>query len=271
VVVVQQNRRKWIVCGVLVAAFGYAATQVQALTFAMNLASFTTVQNSLIEDKKEVQPIDKKPVSTDKPPPYEIPLFDGKKDRTKQQPEHEYEKANVPNGRALYALALDCWPTASYFRAELSAEGRIRNGNGAVLSDTNSIDQGGRNSAAIVLRVPLYSAAELDREREREYMRRTKVADAVGDLISAVSDRQRVNRELMLMRSLEKRSQERVRIGVAETSEQVKYLEKVADLEGALIKHRGTLEKARLALIGLCATQHADRVDNYVSSFIGHQ
>jgi hypothetical protein len=264
VVVVLQNRLRLAALLTLGVAFGYVATYTHALTFAMNLESFKTAKTELTKGDGLAN---KKSMNT--PQPYEVPLFDGNKERKKQPPEQEYEQANVPNGRALYALALDCWPTVSYFRAELSAEGRIRNGSGAVLSDTNAIDQGGRNSASIVLRVPLYSAAELDREREREYMRRTKVADAVGDLIGAVSDRQRVNRELMLMRSLEKRAQERVRIGVAETNEQVKYLEKVADLEGALIKQRGTMEKARLALIGLCASQHANRVDDYVISFIG--
>jgi hypothetical protein len=70
------------------------------------------------------------------------------------------------------------------------------------------------------------------------------------------------------MRSLERRSQERVKLGLTETAEQVTYLEKVATVEGALLKQRGDLQKARLELIGHCATSQADDLDRHIMQFM---
>lgn len=200
-------------------------------------------------------------------PQWELPTYRGDKPGH-QAPAQPPKSGPIPDARALFETALNCWPAASYFRADVSVEGRLRNDKGATFNAGGGIESGSRASAALVVRVPLYSAAELDREREREYMRRTKAADAVGDLIGALTDRNRTLRELELMRALERRAQERVRIGVAETAEQVKYLEKVADLEGAVIKQRGTIEKTRLALLGMCAAQHADAVDRYIEQYV---
>ena len=198
---------------------------------------------------------------------WELPTHRG--DKPSYHAPAEPPKAGpIPDARALFETALNCWPAPSYFRADVSLEGRLRNDRSAVLNADGGIESGSRASAALVVRVPLYSGAELDREREREYMRRGKAADAVGDLIAALADRNRTLRELQLMRALERRAQERVRIGVAETAEQVKYLEKVADLEGAVIKQRGTIEKTRLALLGMCAAQQTDGFDRYIEQFV---
>jgi hypothetical protein len=137
-----------------------------------------------------------------------------------------------------------------------------------IIDDSGMLSGGGRASVALVARVPLYSAAEVDREREREYMRRGKVADAVGALVSSLADRVRLQRELDMTRALEQRAQQRVFIGVAETSEQVKYLEKVADVDGQLLRQKGLIEKARLDLLGLCYESEVDRVDEFIGGFI---
>jgi hypothetical protein len=136
------------------------------------------------------------------------------------------------------------------------------------VDETGAVRFLGRNSAALVARIPLFSATELDREREREYTRRTKLADSVGNFITALTDRHKTNRELELMRALEKRSQKRVQIGVTDTSEQVQYLQKVVTLEGELVKQRGMLEKSRLELIGHCRADEADGMDRYLQQFI---
>lgn len=201
------------------------------------------------------------------PPQWELPTHRGDKP-SHYAPEKPAPAGPLPDGRELFEMALDCWPAPSYFRADVSLEGRLRNDRSTAVNSSGGLETGSRASVALVAKLPLYSSAELDREREREYTRRTKAADAVGELIGALADRQRIFRELDLMRALERRSQERVKIGVAETAEQVKYLEKVADLEGALIKQRGTIEKARLGLMGMCAAQHANRVDEYIARYI---
>jgi chromosome segregation ATPase len=154
-------------------------------------------------------------------------------------------------------------------RAEVSVEGRVRSDTGSYVDSSGTITGGSRAGVALVARVPLYSAAEMDREREREYARRVKVADAVGAFVTALGEREKHQRELALMRALERRSQERVKIGVAETAEQVRYLERVASIEGELLKLRGQIQKARLEMIGHCSAPTADGLDRHLVQFIG--
>ena len=153
-------------------------------------------------------------------------------------------------------------------RAEVTLEGRLRTDRNTYLDENNTMRSGARAGVAVVARIPLYSAMELDREREREYQRRTKLADSVGAFVALLAERQKHLRQLELMRALERRSQERVKLGVTETAEQVTYLEKVATVEGALLKQRGDLQKARLELIGHCAPTQADDLDRHIMQFM---
>lgn len=200
--------------------------------------------------------------------PFELPTYAGDKPSI-HAPDKPAKPGPVPDARDLYDRALSCWPAQTYMRAEVFVEGRARTETGTYLDSVGTVTTSGRTSAALVARIPLYSAAELDREREREFARRTKIADAVGELVAALADRQRMRRELEITRALERRSQERIRIGVAETAEQVRYLERVASLESELLKQRGTIEKARLVLVGHCTTHAGDALDRHLVQYIG--
>lgn len=213
----------------------------------------------------EPEPVDVNGESEKKP--FLLPTFKGEKTSHHAPPTPD-PAPTFPDPREIYERALNCWPTASYMRAELSVEGRLQTTTITALDETGMFRAQGRSSAALVARVPLYSATELDREREREYIRRTKLADSAGSFITALADRQKTRRELDLMLALEKRSQQRVKIGVTDTAEQVGYLQKVVQLEGDLLKQRGQLEKSRLELIGHCMSKHADEVDRYILQFI---
>lgn len=200
--------------------------------------------------------------------PWELPTYSGEKPSF-----HANEKPDthgaLPDTREIYDRAINCWPAPSYLRAEVSLEGRMRNERITYLDETGTVQGSGRAGVALVARLPLFSATELDREREREYARRVKVADAVGSLFTALADQQRVHRELQLMRALERRAQERVKVGVTDTGEQVKYLERVASLEGEILKLRGMLQKSRLELIGHCSGPLANDFDAYLAKYIG--
>lgn len=200
------------------------------------------------------------------PDPWLLPTF--KEDKVPLKVKPLQAAPQLPDSRELFDMALKCWPAPSHFRAELNLESRINSMRSTIIDDSGMLSGGGRASVALVARVPLYSAAEVDREREREYMRRGKVADAVGALVSSLADRVRLQRELDMTRALEQRAQQRVFIGVAETSEQVKYLEKVADVDGQLLRQKGLIEKARLDLLGLCSESEVDRVDEFIGGFI---
>jgi hypothetical protein len=126
----------------------------------------------------------------------------------------------------------------------------------------------GPSYVGVVARIPLYSALEIDREREREFQRRKAVAGAVGALTQTLAERAVVARKLSLFRALEKRAQERVAIGVAETGEQVQHLKEVAELEGRLNEARAKVVEARMTFVGLRAEGvPADRVDAYIRQF----
>lgn len=183
-------------------------------------------------------------------------------------PEFHTQPQALPNPRELYQRALDCWPSASHFRAELSIEGRLSPRSGAWLDSAGHITSGAPASASLVARLPLYSASELDREREREWMRRRRAAEAVGQLLTQLADRQRLRQELDLMRALEKRARLRVISGIVDSSEQVRYMERVADLEGQLLRQRGQIERSRLELLGFCDQTHADALDAHLRVYL---
>jgi len=198
---------------------------------------------------------------------HELPTYSGQKP-SYHAPEKPPIPGQLPDARELYERTLNCWPAPSFMRAEVALEGRVRTDRTQMMDSDGTVRSGGRVGVGVVARLPLYSALELDREREREYMRRTKLADATGNFLSILAERQKHVRQLELMRALERRAQERVKAGITETSEQVGYLEKVAAVEGELLKQSGMLQKARLELIGHCSTLQADEVDRYILQYM---
>lgn len=203
------------------------------------------------------------------PPPFQLPLLDGES-RTHAPPQGKLERAALPDPRALFDLAMGCYPARSLFRAEIALEGRAarRQAGADALNPAEPAAGSGASYVGVVARIPLYSALEIDREREREFQRRKAVAGAVGALTQALAERAVVARKLSLFRALEKRAQERVAIGVAETGEQVQYLKEVAELEGRLNEARAKVVEARMTFVGLCAEgAPADRVDDYIRQF----
>ncbi len=122
----------------------------------------------------------------------------------------------------------------------------------------------GSSYVAIVASMPLYSMTELNREREREHARRQEVAGVVADFIAAIASRNHAIRELALYRSLEARSSLRVQQGIAESTEQVKYLEKVAASHEALIKQEAKIMDTRLKLSGMCDPVNAKAINTWL-------
>ena len=208
-----------------------------------------------------------------KPPPAALPLFDGSDTRTHQPPKGELVRPVVPDYRKLYEMVLSCWPADSWFRGEVYAEARLSSRTDTTSSSydatTGTLTQRGDKYVALVARIPIASAIELDRERGRDADRRGKVATAVGELMGAFSERVLNARQLSLTRALEKRSQERVRVGVAETSEQVKYLEQVAMLESKIEMLKAAEIKARLQIVGMCDPRKMSVIDDYLDNFKG--
>ncbi|MBK6631528.1 MAG: hypothetical protein IPG33_11080 [Betaproteobacteria bacterium] len=213
-------------------------------------------------------------------PPFRLPLLDGES-RTHAPPQGKLEPASQPDPRVLFDMTVDCYPARSWFRGEIALEGRVgqrKSNTQGSATTTTAFDQaagaitqttGGQdNYVGVVARIPLFSAVELDKERERETQRRKTIADAVGILAQSLADKELAMRKLAPFRALEKRAQERVAAGVAATDEQVQYLKAVAELEGRLNEARAKVVEARMTFVGLCAEGvPADRVDAYIRQF----
>lgn len=155
------------------------------------------------------------------------------------------------DARGVWEAAQRCWPARSFFALEVRAEARIGTSrftaqalDGTVTSD--------RATGALVASMPLYSGIELDRERTREYQRRTDAAKIVGELIEATSKSHVLEREVELFRAVERRAQERVKHGVAETVEQLDALKTLADREGQLYQQRAKVVASQLAAEATC-------------------
>ena len=208
------------------------------------------------------------PAQSEPDQPFLLPTYSGESPSF-HAPDKPPAPGAAPDARDLYERALACWPVRSLFRGEVTLEGRLRNERGLYLDDSHGVSSGGsRASAALVARLPLYSAIELDREREREWSRRVRVAESAGAFVSVLAERDKLRRQLDLLRALERRSQERVRAGVAETAEQVGFMEKVAASEGEIVRLSGLLQKARIELLGNCHEQQADGLDAHLNQLL---
>lgn len=157
---------------------------------------------------------------------------------------------------------MDCWPIEKVMDAELSVEGRVRNVRGTELDMTS------RAWVGLVAKIPLYNGADVERERQREFQRRQTVAEAVGRLHVALSDIDRVVRQADITKALERRARERVRLGVAETAEQVGYFERVAALESERLKSLASAQQARLSLLAMCAPGRMQELDGFIRPYL---
>ena len=196
---------------------------------------------------------DPSPDTPAEPPPWHLPAFDGQHPtpEREQPPAGQLDPVPALDARALYDLVLTCYPTRSWWRPELAlqarAEDRRRTDHDQALQTAES-----GSHVALVLRVPLYSAVELDRERERERNRREEMAKSVGALEKLLAERSVLRRELALWQSIENRSGRRVAAGVATTDEQINAITKVAGLEGRLRQIAAELTAQSLLMIGQC-------------------
>ena len=112
--------------------------------------------------------------------------------------------------------------------------------------------------------MPLYSDVEIDKDRKLEYQRRMQTTETIKALLTGVATKRRAERLMGLYEALEKRAQERIKNGLAETAEQITFLEKVATTQGELDQANASIEASRLALIGQCRPDAEQEVNDYI-------
>jgi len=169
----------------------------------------------------------------------------------------------------LFDAINSCYLPDGWFRPEITARVSAGRNSGVSVDDDGSLTSDSRRYAgAIVMSVPIYSSADNKREKEWDRQRRIKTAEAVGELITSLAEERRAMRELDLMKSLERRSQKRVAAGVAETAEQVAFLEKVSKLESEIIRQRAAITSSRLTLVAQCPDSETPRIQALIDRYI---
>lgn len=199
------------------------------------------------------------------PRPYKLPLYDSSSNADQHTQTRPLKLAPHVDAEGIHRAVLSCYPEKSKFNIDIELEGAYRNRSAYDLTGTSY----GQHYIGVVARMPLYSATELSRERDREHSRRTDTAKTVGDLMAALAKRNHAIRELGLYSSLEARSQVRVAQGVAEVAEQVTYLEKTADAQASLIAAESALIEHRLTLISMCDDRSAQTINAYIKRLTG--
>lgn len=191
-------------------------------------------------------------------PPYEVPTFHGKRDFRSAAAWH---KAPRIDGDAVFRAVVACFPSKSTWGLDLRFQAAIRTASAVDVTGTAI----GKNMVSIVASMPLYSAVEIDRERQRELQRREDAAKNVAEFINQLAIRNAALRSLALAAAMESRAQIRVNEGIADVDEQIKFLDRVIAQENALITAEAKAMAARLALVAMCRDEQADALNAYLS------
>lgn len=209
------------------------------------------------------------------PPPFVVPLFDGKDGRSHAIPMEGFKDPATPSPLKLMDMVMRCYPQQSWFRPELRMEARAGHQTGDSTattiydSSTGTTTTTANRYIGLVASIPLYSAIEVNNEREKEAKRRIEVATAVGSFTQALATYAKTARMLSIAKPLERRAQERVITGVAMAAEQVAAMQQVATLEGDLWASRAAITANRLTLVGMCEEgERADTVDRYLQTLL---
>ena len=195
--------------------------------------------------------------------PYRLPTMAGDDLNFQDQPAKPVKAPHIDSD-AVFRYVLSCFPAESKWNIDVKLKGQVAL-SGEVLDDDGLSSSLGSSYVAVVANLPLYSAGEMSRQRDREYKRRMDVAGNVSSFISAIASRNHSVRELALYRSLETRSAIRVRNGVVEVAEQVQYMEKVASAQESLIKDEMTIMENRLKLVGMCDPVNAAVINAWLT------
>lgn len=198
--------------------------------------------------------------------PFRFPTYDGKQGDFRA---HVPELAPFPDidTEAIFRVVVNCFPERVPWGIEVKAVAGARYTENKSIStfDTAGLS---RYYAGVVAEVPLFSASEINSERRSEYQRRTQLSENVAKLIQGLAAMRRAWREIGLYNSATLRSQERIKVGVADTAEQIGYVQKVAEAYSKLDDAKSSVDGARLALYGQCRDEAADEVNNYLKATI---
>ena len=166
------------------------------------------------------------------------------------------------NPDQIYQVVTRCYPEKTKFKIDVNLVAGMR----------SSVDQYDSSDwpditdhyIGIVGEMPLYSTTEQAREREWEHKRRVGTASQVAAFVQALANRNHAYREMGIYLAMEARSQARVKQGIANITEQIGFLEKVATAQRDILSHEAKVIENRLALISMCDNDSSKHVNTYL-------
>ena len=183
--------------------------------------------------------------------PFEIPSLQG--DTQYQDPIPSLLPAPEIDPDTIYSAALNCYPEESKFKIDVDLVAGYRRVSDQY--DTSGWPALSEHYIGVVGKIPLLSDSEDSRTRDREYLRRTRTAEAVAGFAQALANRNFAYREIGLYMALEARAIVRVGKGIAPTEEQITMMEKVAEAQRNITKFSADAVQYRLAIIAMCDDQ----------------
>ncbi len=166
------------------------------------------------------------------------------------------------NPDAIYQAALNCYPEVSTFKMDVDLVAGYRRVNDQY--DSSTWPDLSEHYIGIVGKLPLVSATEDSRDRDREYRRRTLTAKAVAGFAKALANRNLSYREIGLYLALEARAVVRVEKGIAPVDEQILMMEKVAATQRNISQYSAETVQYRLAIVAMCDEVKAPRLNQYL-------
>lgn len=192
--------------------------------------------------------------------PFEVPRLQG--DTQYQDPIPSLLPAPEIDPDSIYTAALNCYPEEYKFKVDVDLVAGYRRVSDQY--DTSGWPALSEHYIGVVGKIPLLSDSEDSRARDREYLRRTRTAEAVAGFAQALANRNFAYREIGLYMALEARAIVRVGKGIAPTEEQITMMEKVAEAQRNVTKYSAEAVQFRLAIIAMCDDQKAPVLNEYL-------
>ncbi len=174
----------------------------------------------------------------------------------------QLQKAPRVNSDELFDVVMNCYPLQSTFDLNVKLTAKANSTSGANPEDDDYVSD--KSYVGIVASMPLYSSSELDRRTNREATRRKETAAAIAAFSGAIAKRNEQLRLLSLYRALEQRSRKRVATGIVSATEQIGYLEKVAQANTALIQAESDILQHRLTIVSRCESGKANKLNAWL-------
>lgn len=185
-----------------------------------------------------------------------MPNFDNK-----DKDFHVIELGVLPTVRydfdVVFSKVEQCFPIRSYFSDSTDLK-----------VTTNTLSAVTGDAINPLYNIPFEGGSSERRLLIQEADLRLKIVALVSDFFQSIEQVQYNSRALQFYQSLEQRSKERVKRGIASVEEQVMYLEKVIKTDHDLVEWRVKFDASRLSLTAFCKDSERGGLNQYLMAYV---